>query len=345
MPGRDIIVIGGSAGAIPVLNQIVGALPADLPAAVFVVIHSSPHHESHLAAILSRAGPLPAREAQDGEPVLPGRIYIARADHHLLLHDGQVLVRRGPRENRFRPAIDPLFRSAARDYRSRVVGVLLSGQLSDGVMGLMAIRMQGGLALVQAPGDATYPSMPQTALEHGAVDQALPGPEIGPALVQLTARPASGDSLMADIEDRATLVIERDFEEQEADERDGEPAVVTCPDCGGTLWQNRAGSFIQFRCHVGHRYALDALMLEQSEALERALWTCMRMLKEKTALSRQMAHRYREQGDLDHAVQVEENGRVDEESVGIIQQLIHMAVGSNLDTISMAANVPVSADD
>jgi len=345
MPGRDIIVIGGSAGAIPVLTQIVGALPADLPAAVFVVIHSSPHFESQLAAILSRAGPLPAREARDGEPVLPGRIYIARPDYHLLLHDGKVRVRRGPRENRFRPAIDPLFRSAARAYRSHVVGVLLSGQLSDGVMGLMAIRLQGGHAIVQAPRDAAYPSMPQTALENGAVDQALPGPEIGPALARIATQRASGDKLMADIEERASQVIVEDFQEQEADERDGEPAVVTCPDCGGTLWQNRAGSFIQFRCHVGHRYALDALMLEHSDALERALWSCMRMLKEKTALTRQMAHRYREMGELEHAAQVEENGRVDEESVAIIQQLIHMAVGSNRDTLSMAANVPVGPDD
>lgn len=337
MPRRDIIVIGGSAGALPVLIELVGALPADLPAAVFVVIHFSPHVKSRLAAILTRAGSLSAVDARDGEPVLPGRIYVAQPDRHLILQNGHVGVHRGARENRFRPAIDPLFRSAARAYRSRVVGVLLSGQLSDGVMGLMAIRLQGGIAIAQDPSEAAHSSMPRTAVEHGAVDYTVRSSDLAPTLVRLVTEPTTGEPSMADFDAQGSNIIEEDFYEQEHDERDGEPAVVTCPDCGGTLWQNRAASFIQFRCHVGHRYALDALMLEQSEALERALWTCVRMLKEKTALTRQMAHRYRETGQAQMAAQVEENGRVDEESVAIIQQLIHAAVGSNTVVVGAAA--------
>jgi len=329
MPGRDIVVIGGSAGALPALIQLVKELPADLPAALFVVIHSSPHARSHLAEILSRAGPLPAVGARDGEPVQPGRIYVAQPDRHLLLQDGHVRVQRGARENRSRPAIDPLFRSAARAHRARVAGVLLSGQLSDGVMGLLAIRLQGGVTIVQDPAEAAYPSMPRTALEHGAADAALPVQEIASTLVRLVNEPAAGDTLMADLDDREALTIEEDFQEQELNERDGEPAVVTCPDCGGTLWQHRAGSFIHFRCHVGHRYAHDALMLEQSESLERALWTCMRLLKEKVALARQMAHRFRETGQPESADQVEENSQVDEESIVVIEQLIQAAVGAN----------------
>jgi two-component system chemotaxis response regulator CheB len=251
MSRRDIIVIGGSAGALPVLTELVSALPGDLPAAVFVVIHFSPHVRSHLAAILSRAGPLPAVDAQDGDPVLPGRIYVAQADHHLTLQKDLVCVHRGARENRFRPAIDALFRSAARVYRSRVIGVLLSGQLSDGVMGLLAIRLQDGVAVVQDPAEAAHSSMPKTAVEHGAVDYVLTSEALAPALVRLVTEPPPGDALMADFDDLGSLAIEEDFQEQEQDRRDGEPAVVTCPDCGGTLWQNRADSFIQFRCHVG----------------------------------------------------------------------------------------------
>jgi two-component system chemotaxis response regulator CheB len=175
--------------------------------------------------------------------------------------------------------------------------------------------------------------MPRTALEHGAVDFTRRAEEMAPTLARLATEPPIGGKLMADLEERASHAIEEDFREQERDQRDGEPAVVTCPDCGGTLWQNRAGSFIQFRCHVGHRYALDALVLEHSEALERALWVCMRMLKEKTALCRQVAHRYREQGELEHAAQVEENGRLDEESVAVIQQLISATIGNQIAAV------------
>lgn len=338
MPRRDIIVIGGSAGALPGLIQVVGQLPADLPAALFVVIHFSPQSRSHLSAILSRAGSLPAVDARDGEAILPGRIYVAQPDRHMLIQDGHIYLQRGARENRFRPAIDPLFRSAARAHRSRVIGVLLSGQLSDGVMGLMAIRLQGGVAIVQDPREAPSPSMPRTALEHDAVDYTLPVQEMAAAIVRLVNEPAPGETQMPDIEDLSVQMIQQDFQEQELDERNGEPAVVTCPDCGGTLWQTRTGSFIQFRCHVGHRYALDALMLEQSETLERALWTCMRLLKEKVALSRQMAHRYREMGQPESADQVEENGRADKESIAVIEQLIQAAVGSNMAAVEGGPN-------
>src|SRR5262249_45329043 len=158
----------------------------------------APHSRSHLADILSRAGPLPAMVARDGETVLPGRIYVAQPDRHMLVQDGYVRLERSARENRFRPAIDPLFRSAARAHRSRVIGVLLSGQLSDGVMGLMAIRLQGGVAIVQDPREAACPSMPRTALEHGAVDYTLPVNEMAAALVRLVNEPATGDTLMAD---------------------------------------------------------------------------------------------------------------------------------------------------
>lgn len=185
MPRRDIVVIGGSAGALPVLIQLLGALPANLPAALFVVIHLSPHAESHLGEILTRAGPLPAAVPADGEPVRSGCVYVAPPDRHLVLRDGQVRVHLGARESHFRPAINRLFRSAARAYGPRVAGVLLSGHLSDGVKGLLAIRRHGGVTLVQDPAEALHPSMPLAALAAGAADHVAPVCDLGAMLLRL----------------------------------------------------------------------------------------------------------------------------------------------------------------
>ena len=175
MARRDIVVVGASAGGVEALGLLVGELPADLPAAVFVVLHVAPDHKSVLPRILSAAGPLPAKHARDGEPIIPGRIYVARPDHHLTLQDGQVRVVKGPRENGHRPAVDALFRTAAHTYGPRAIGVILSGALDDGTAGLIAIKRQGGLAMVQDPDDALVEQMPRSALENTSV-RVLPTP-------------------------------------------------------------------------------------------------------------------------------------------------------------------------
>ena len=188
MAGHDIIVIGGSAGGLEAMNAIVGGLPADLPAAVFVVLHTSPHSPGLLPEILNHRGPLPAAHARDGEPVTPGRIYVAPPDHHLLLEAGRVRVTRGPKENRFRPAVDPLFRSAALAYGPRVVGVVLSGWLDDGAAGLWAVKVRGGVAVVQDPDEAFARSMPESAMRQTRVDYRLRVADIAPTLAQVGVR-------------------------------------------------------------------------------------------------------------------------------------------------------------
>ena len=194
MAGHDIIVVGASAGGVEALQTLVRGLPADVPAAMFVVLHMSADAPSMLPQILNRAGPLPVAAAVDNEPIAPGRVYVAVPDHHLLIERGRVCLVRGPKENRSRPAVDPLFRSAARAYGSRVIGVVLTGALDDGTSGLQAVKGRGGLAVVQDPAEALYTGMPRSAMEHVAVDYCMPLAEIPALLARLAVEPAPDES-------------------------------------------------------------------------------------------------------------------------------------------------------
>src|SRR5690348_4386832 len=189
-PGHDIIVVGASTGGVEALAQLASDLPETLPAAVFVVLHLPPQAPSHLPQILARYGPLPASQPRDGEPIHHGRIYVAPPDFHLMVERGRVRVVRGPRENRHRPAIDPLFRTAALAYGPRVIGVILTGALDDGTAGLYAVKQRGGVAVVQDPRDALIDSMPRNALEYVAVYHCLPLREIAAPLTRLAHKPA-----------------------------------------------------------------------------------------------------------------------------------------------------------
>ena len=182
---RDIIAMGGSAGSIEALKRIICSFPADLSAAVFVVVHLAPWHKSDLPAVFSHDGVL-ALHPRSGEPIENGRIYVAPPNAHLLIADDRVRLWQGPKENRHRPAINATFRSAAVQFRHRVIGVILSGALDDGTTGLWWIKQFGGVAVVQDPNDAEHPDMPQSAIEHVAVDHVVSADEIGPLLVRLT---------------------------------------------------------------------------------------------------------------------------------------------------------------
>jgi two-component system chemotaxis response regulator CheB len=324
MDYHDIIVIGASAGGVEVLSQLVRNLPKGLPAAILVACHIPPSSRSILPEILSRSGTLLAVHARDGDPVYPGQIYVAPPDHHLLLGDGVVKLTRGPRENGHRPAIDPLFRSAARVYGPRVIGVVLSGALYDGVAGLLAIRAAGGIAVVQDPHDARVPALPLSAAEVAGADYILPADALASVLVDLVQRPAleKGEARMIDPIDKLPEIQSRDQEAQENGERRGALSVFTCPECGGALWQVNEQKMLRFLCHVGHAYHGEALLAEQTEILEAALWTAVRTFKDKSILARQLAARERERGNQEAASRFDEQAQQAEQYGHSIQQYL-----------------------
>ena len=326
MPRRDIVVIGGSAGGIQALSELLRGLPPEFSAALLVVVHISPYAASQLPEVLSRASPLPVADARDGEPIEPGRVYVAPPNNHLLVRKGWIELSHGPRENHARPAIDPLFRSAARAYGSRVAGVVLSGALYDGSMGLMAIKTRGGVAIVQDPAEAAVESMPRSALERVAADHVLPVAAISDVLIDLArgAVPREGDRTMVDDEERMEAVVAEDFAEQAGDERAEEATVYTCPDCGGVLWQAGAGPVLSFRCHIGHAYAPELLLHQKADELEAALWSSLRLLKEKATLNRQLATRNLAFGNGEVAERITEQAERDEQYAAAIQELLQV---------------------
>jgi two-component system chemotaxis response regulator CheB len=281
MPGHDIVVVGASAGGVEALSQLARGLPPQIPAAIFVVLHTPPFGNSVLPLILKRAGRLPVAHARDGEPIQTGRIYVAPPDHHLLVGRGFVRLVRGPRENRNRPAVDPLFRTAARAYGRRVVGVVLSGTLDDGTAGLMAIKRLGGVAIVQDPDDALFAGMPQSAIENVEVDHVVPLDFVADLLDKLAREPVEEteeESVPEDL-DKEAAIEALDLAAIENGERPGTPSTFACPECGGTLWELQEGELTRFRCRVGHAFSPDSLLAEQSEALETALWSAFRALE------------------------------------------------------------------
>lgn len=291
MPNKEIVVVGASTGGIEALRTLLGALPREFAATVFVVQHLSPHVPSLLPAILERAASLHVEAARDGEEFRPGRVYVAPPDRHLLLEPGgRMRLTRGPKESRFRPAVDPLFRSAARAYGPRVVGVILTGGLDDGTMGLLEIKRGGGTAVVQDPDDALVPSMPQSALRHVRVDYCLPLAEIGPLLVRLAGEPAAERSYAVSDELEIEVKITLEDNAMEAGVMElGGPSPFACPDCHGVLLRLKGDGPMRFRCHTGHAYTADSLLSGVSEQVEHALWNSVRALEEGEMLLRHMA--------------------------------------------------------
>lgn len=293
MSGHDIIVIGASAGGVKALIQLVAGLPENLPAAIFIVIHVSPHGTSVIPNILSRNGPLPAVHATEGQAIVPGRIYIAPPNYHLLVKRGYVRVVQGPKENGTRPAVDPLFRTAAKAYGERVVGVILSGTLDDGTAGLMDVKRFGGVAVVQDPNDALFSGMPASAIENVEVDYILPISSIASVLERLAHEPVLEEGAKT-VSNENEIELEPDVVELDGAalrERGhpGKPSGFMCPDCGGGLYQLQERDFLQFRCRVGHAWSADSLLAGQSQAQEEALWEAIRSLEERGELMRKMA--------------------------------------------------------
>ncbi|WP_035565291.1 chemotaxis protein CheB [Hymenobacter sp. IS2118] len=303
-PYRDIIVIGASTGGVEALMELVKALPADFPAPIFVVMHVPADSPSILPQLLSSVSALEARHPQDGEAVEAGVIYVARPDHHLLLEGDRVLVTRGPKENRFRPSIDALFRSAAYTYGPRVTGVVLTGYLDDGTSGLWSVQRMGGVAVVQEPLDAVQPSMPTNALEFVAADHVVPLAQMATLLVRLTQEPARAKTRLPAAELdllKVELTIAKQgggFELGIIDK--GKLTPFTCPDCHGALTQLIEGKLIRYRCHTGHAYTVSALLSEVTESVESMLYQSMRGLEETKMLLLNLGRHFAD--DLQEAV-------------------------------------------
>ncbi|WP_340316523.1 chemotaxis protein CheB [Rhizorhabdus argentea] len=297
MSTKDIIVVGSSAGGVEALQRLCAGLPGDLPAAVFVAQHLSPSARSVLPQLLDKAGPLRAISPVDGQEIEPGHVYVAAPDYHMLLRPGRILMRRGPYENRTRPAVNPLFRSAAIHYGSRTIGMILTGLLDDGTDGLIAIKAAGGTSIIQHPDDAEWPSMPRNALRRDHVDHAVALAEL-PALLSRLAGEASGPSVPIpdeyQIEDQ---IAAQDFAVMEPDIiTPGRPSHISCPDCGGVLNQIQAEEELRFRCQVGHAFTSLGLATAQNDELERALGIAVRTHRDRLRLFQQMGESADAQG-------------------------------------------------
>jgi two-component system chemotaxis response regulator CheB len=295
LPQRDIIVIGGSAGSFEPLKTIISSLPTSLPASIFVVLHMLADAPSLLDENLSRFSRLPVIQASDNEPIRRGHIYVARPDYHLTLEPGHMRVERGPRENRHRPAIDPLFRTAAREYGPRVIGVILSGRHDDGSMGLYAVKQRGGITIVQDPAEAAATEMPHHALAYARPHYLLRAADIASNLVNLVQ--VDQDEIVMPTKKPRTKnngrnqggSPEENLKNAYFDEGEGTPSVFACPECHGVLWELKQGDLVRFRCRVGHSFGPESLAEEFSEASEAALWAAMRALEEKAAMQRRIA--------------------------------------------------------
>lgn len=297
MEKRDIIAIGASAGGLSALTRLFGAMPKDCAPTVFVVLHITPNAHSVLPLLLNRIGWLPAFHPVDGEPIRPGHVHVAPPDHHLLIHRDRVLIRRGPRENRTRPAVDPLFRSAGVAFGSRVVGVVLSGTLDDGASGLRAVRRCGGIGVVQDPNDAEWPGMPQSAVDRGEADHVLPLDRMADFLARLTTEPApASPPVPFDVATEAKIA-EQEFTTVSDDTQTvGKPTTLSCPECGGGLSEIHDGPVLRFRCQVGHAYSPETMEAAQAESIEKALWVALRTHEDRVELFRRLADHARERG-------------------------------------------------
>lgn len=319
---RDVVVVGASAGGVEALTQLVSAFPAELPASLFVVLHLSPTSTSVLPSILERAGDLPAGVPNDGERISRGHIYVAPPDTHMLLAGQKVRLTAGPRENGHRPAVDPLFRSAARTYGPRVIAVVLSGTLDDGAAGARLVKERDGIVLIQS--DAIHPDMPEHAVAATDVDAIVPVDELSDRICGLVEQPL-------DFEDDESMSEQRREEARAAaDDRDAAgagPAELACPECGGPLWEREEGPLVRFACRVGHVYSPESLVSEQGKGLEKALWTALRGLEERADLYRRMARRA--VGRAAIADRFESRATTAESNAGAIRQAIAKLTGGD----------------
>jgi two-component system chemotaxis response regulator CheB len=319
MANYQVVAVGASAGGFQALVELAKGLPGDFPVAVLVTIHLHPGASNVLPDLIDRAGSLRAAYAREGDEIAPGCIYIAPPDAHLLVERKRAIVRRGPRENGSRPAIDPMFRSVAATYGSHAIGVILSGALNDGSSGLQAIKTCGGLAVVQDPGDAAYAEMPTSALAATPVDHVVPLREMVPLLRRLVAQRVPSETPPSpELQREVAIAAQRDSDIATID-RLGERSVLTCPECHGLLWEIQDGNLVRYRCHVGHAFTLQSLEAEQATELDRAMSSALRALSERIHLVRRLADEARKMQHERMAGRWESRAREYEQQAGVIR--------------------------
>lgn len=330
-----IVVIGASAGGIDAIRTIVAELPATFSAPICVVVHTSPQAPGILDQILDRAGPLPATAARNGDRIRPARIYVAPPDCHLVIEPGTLRVTKGPKENRFRPAIDPLFRSAAQVYGPAATGVVLTGNLDDGSAGLWAIKQLGGISIVQDPADALFPDMPRNALAHVGPDYIVQLSRVASLLAALDARPVEERTMAAPEHVDIEVKIAKEENALEVGlQRIGSPSSFACPECHGVLLQLKDGDRARFRCHTGHAYSMESLLASIMEGIEDSLWTSSRSLEEGVLLLRRMAeHINASHGDADADAFLRRADELRQQSDTIRKFVTERVTGNPLPTV------------
>ena len=289
MANHGIITIGASAGGVEALRQLVAGLPADLPASVFVAVHTAREAKEALAEILSRSGPMPAEMATDHQEMQRGTIYVAPPDYHLMIDRRFMYLTHGPRENLVRPAIDPLFRSAAVVHGSHVIGVVLSGNLDDGTAGLLAIKRCGGIAVVQDPRDALYSDMPTSALQTVDVDTCAALSDLPSLLTHMAHNPPGPPTSVP-----PDLLAEVEMSRTESGDigvlnEIGKITSLRCSECGGPLWQVKDDKMTRFRCFVGHSFTARSLATELTDGVEKSMWVSVQMLYERAHMLERLA--------------------------------------------------------
>ena len=321
-PKRDVVVIGASMGGVEALKRLLGRLPADLPAALFIVLHTADHETGLLARVLGSASRLPVETAEEGRRFASCHVYVAPPDRHLIVGHDHVHVRRGPREHGARPAIDPLFRSAAVNCTTRVIGVLLTGLLNDGTSGLQAIKRCGGLAVVQDPSDAAYAEMPRSALRHVVVDHVLPLEEISAGLAALVHEPppAAGE-IPGEIRIEA-LIAAQEIRDVAHPSPSGAISPIACPECHGSLQEIVDGKLMRYRCHTGHAFTLQTLSATQAEEWERALYGAYRAQQERALVVRRMADQASREGSAQMAERLQKRAYSYDEGAELLRRLI-----------------------
>jgi two-component system, chemotaxis family, protein-glutamate methylesterase/glutaminase len=318
--GGPVVVIGASAGGVDALKKLVATLTPGFPAPILIVLHVG--EVSYMPEILARAGSLPVKRPESGERIEPGSIYVAPPGRHMLVHDDHILLRRGPRENLARPAIDPLFRSTACSFGARTIGAILTGSLSDGASGLHAIKRCGGVTIVQDPDDALVPDMPRNALENVEVDHCIPLAGMGRLLAKLVADPARK---MIPIPTEICLeaaIAAQEHVNMDSSDKLGTLSPFTCPECQGPLWEIEEGRLVRYRCHAGHALTAEAMLSAQATEAENMIERLLRVHQQRAAMAYRIAARDRAEGRVESARRMEEKAREYEGDAEMIGHLL-----------------------